>query len=213
MNPSTLRLRPREEFSFDRFIVGANGPNLEKFRTTGNTWLYGIEAVGKTHLANALVRECCRSILVDETSYQFQGLEDFNLVILDGFDQWLGSRNLESDVLELYEKLLSNDRRLVVTTRANLNETRFVLRDLQSRMQTFYRIHVLPVGEDEKPALLHELADQRGMEIPDEVVQFLLVRIGRSQAELLRIVETLESESLLQQRVITVPFAKGVLQL
>jgi len=51
----------------------------------------------------------------------------------------------------------------------------------------------------------------RGLELPDEVGQFLLRRTSRSSAALFSLLDRLDQAALTAQRRLTVPFVKSVL--
>jgi DnaA family protein len=51
----------------------------------------------------------------------------------------------------------------------------------------------------------------RGLELPDETAQFLLRRFPRDLPTLFALFDTLDTASLIEQRRLTIPFVKSVL--
>lgn len=213
MKDITLRLRPHERRTLANFRVGLNETLLDHVRSSSHIWLHGSPSVGKSHVAQALVGESQDAILICDSSYELVGLDQFSLVVFDDIGQWLENKERESQILGLYEQLRTTDGRLVVTATKPAVNQGFSLRDLESRMRTFQEIHLLPLPEQERVELLLDLAAGRGIEISHDVANFVLVRIGRSQHDLLEALDKLDDASLLQQRRITIPFAKRTLQL
>ena len=61
--------------------------------------------------------------------------------------------------------------------------------------------------------MLQNNAYQKGMELSDEVANFLLKRVGNDLTVLLKKLDILDRASLQAQRKLTVPFVKEVLSL
>lgn len=213
MKDITLRLRPHESRTFANFRVGLNGSLLDHVRSNRHIWLHGSRSVGKSHVAQALVGESRDAILISESSYELVGLDQFSLIVFDDIGQWLENKEGESQILGVYEQLRTSDGRLVVTATKPAAHQEFSLRDLESRMRVFQEVHLLPLPEHERVDLLLDLAANRGIEISQDVANFLLVRLGRSQHDLLEALDKLDDASVIQQRRITIPFAKRTLRL
>ncbi len=213
MTHQTLRIRPREDFTFERFRVGTNESLIDQLKSSQDVWLYGDHSVGKTHLSHAVLETTSDSQLVSDPSYDLQGLDQFSLVVVDDIGRWLGSVTLEAQLMGILERLRAQGGRMVVTANSNANETKFALPDLGSRMRSFLRIQVFPLPEGDRVSLLRELAADRGMDVSQEVGDFLMARISRSQHELLSTLERLDDASIVQQRRITIPFVKQTLQI
>lgn len=213
MNQITLRLRPHQRQTFESFRIGLNDALLDRLRSSNNIWLHGSRSVGKSHVVSALVNESTNSILTSEPSYDLSGLEQFSLVVFDDIEQWLGDKEREMQILGLYERLWSTNGRVVATASKHAASQEFALRDLESRMRTFDEVHLLALPEQLRVGLLRDMAADRGIELAQEVADFLLVRVGRSQHELLDILEKLDDASAIDQRRLTIPFVKRALQL
>ena len=67
----------------------------------------------------------------------------------------------------------------------------------------------------DEPGVLEALACRaraRGLELPGETAQFLLRRFPRDLPTLCSLLDTLDTASLVEQRRLTVPFVKSVLE-
>ena len=210
---ASLKLRPREEYSADSFRVGVNQNLFNHLYSNQNIWFYGASGLGKTHVAHILVARTENAILVNASAYDLDGIESFALVILDSIELWLGSLETEKRVFELYERLQRYGGRLVITARKKVSEYNYNLVDLCSRLETMRSFQLQPLPDREKMLLVQELARLRGFEVSDSVVQFIFKYVGRAQGLLIHTLDTLENESLIHNRRITIPFLKQVLNL
>ena len=84
------------------------------------------------------------------------------------------------------------------------------LRDLVTRLMSGLTYQVLPLGEDQKIRALQERACDRGFEINEDAVKFILNRYRRETGNLFRILDQIDRASLEQKRLITIPFLRSL---
>jgi DnaA family protein len=85
------------------------------------------------------------------------------------------------------------------------------LPDLRSRLLGWFMVFALkPLDDTGKLEALHRRAHNRGLEIADEVVQYVLKRYPRDMHALFDLIEKIDSASLAQQRRITIPFLRSL---
>jgi DnaA family protein len=68
-----------------------------------------------------------------------------------------------------------------------------------------------PLAEHDVIAALRCRAQARGLQLPEETAQYLLRSFPRDLPTLFALLDTLDTASLIEQRRLTVPFAKSVL--
>ena len=68
-------------------------------------------------------------------------------------------------------------------------------------------------NDDDLRRMLQFRCNLRGMYLSDEVAKFLLARLSRDSKTLINALETLDSASLREQRRLTTPFVKSVLEI
>ena len=68
------------------------------------------------------------------------------------------------------------------------------------------------LDDAEQIAALQLRATQRGVELPDEVAQFLARRLPRDMTSLCAFLDELDEASLSAQRRLTIPFVRAVLE-
>ncbi len=211
--------------SFANFVVGGNGELMDRLRRAEGPpvlWLWGGSAVGKTHLAHA----CCHWHLGRGAKAAYvplasaprdpevlDGLSHCDLVVLDDVQRWLDHFGLERALMGLYEGLLADGCRLVTTANRPPAQCRFSLQDLGSRLKAALIYEVRQLDDYGKGLVVRNRAKQRGLLIADRVLDFWLAHSERNLSRLLEDLERLDRAALTNQRRLTVPLVKQVLDL
>ena len=74
-----------------------------------------------------------------------------------------------------------------------------------------YQVQLL--NDEEKQEALQRRARARGMELNDEVAHYILQRLPRDMNELFNQLQRLDHASLAEQRKLTIPFVKKILNI
>ncbi|MBP7493301.1 MAG: DnaA regulatory inactivator Hda, partial [Rhodoferax sp.] len=84
--------------------------------------------------------------------------------------------------------------------------------DLRSRLGWghVFQLHVL--SELERRSVLRQAADDRGIFLGDEVMDFMLNRFSRDLGSLMELLEHLDGYALQTKRAITIPLIKSMLE-
>lgn len=182
-------------------------------------WLWGGEATGKSHLLHAVcerLREDAVFVplrhLVESGPVILEGLATRRCICLDDIDSIAGQGEFELALFDLFNQAADRQALLVVSARAAPRECGFELADLQSRLSRLPVFRVEPLDDNGRINALRLRAGQRGLELPDDTVQFLLSRSRRDMASLYLLLDRLDTEALVAQRRLTIPFVRGVLQ-
>lgn len=207
-NRLVLPLEPTDTYTRESFRIGVNKKLFPTLFNHDNLWLHGAPSVGKTHAVHILAAENDSTVLVSDSDYELNGLEEFSTVVIDGSDQWIGDLEKEKSLLGLYENLAGANRRLVLTARSDFESMDFKLLDLNSRIGMFSRFHILPIPSIEQLDFLQELVERLGTTLSDEVARFLLRHLTRSQTGLVNAVNRLNQESIYRNRTISIPMVK-----
>lgn len=207
----------RERFTLDRFLVGANTELVESvFRPVGGffcAWVWGHSGAGKSHLLQAISHETGGAFVPATELPAADGYEVFDRVLIDDIHAWIGDRPSEESLLRLYDNRFERGLALVMTARKPPAQLRFALPDLASRLRSAACFEISPPNDEAAAAVLRRVAADRGFDLDESVVSFLLRRTGRDLKDLLQVLETIDIESLSAQRRVTVPFVKQVLGL
>jgi DnaA family protein len=141
----------------------------------------------------------------------FEGLEQLELVCLDDVDAIAGDVFWEHALFDLFNRLRDAGRTLLVTASRRPDESGFGLPDLVSRLGWGVCYVLKPMPEADIMAALAYRARGRGLELPVETAQYLLRRFPRDLPTLFSLFETLDIASLVEQRRLTIPFVRSVL--
>ena len=224
MNQLTLPLAVDQQRTFANYVAGANGPLLDQLMQAGTglatLWLWGELGAGKSHLAQATCQwhldRGARVAYVPLSAAPsepeiLQGLAAHDLVVLDDLPKWLGHNHLELALMGLHEGLAASRGRLMATADRPAAACAFALSDLASRLCASACAQVTPLDDHGKGLVLASRAKQRGLELTPAVTEFWLARSERRLSRLLDDFERLDRVALSEQRRLTVPLLKKVL--
>jgi len=212
---------------FEMFWPGANREMVDQLRqlasgdASRNVFLWGVPGAGKSHLLHAacnLAQASARSAAFVPLSQReviatdlLEGLERLDLVCIDDLDRIAGDAAWETAVFNLFNRVREQGCRLVMASRTSPQAADLQLADLRSRLSWDLVYHVVPLDEPSRFLALQQRARLRGMEVPDEVLEFLSRRIGRDTHTLFDWLEKLDAASLEAKRKLTIPFVRELL--
>lgn len=225
----TLAIDHPHRQTLDTFVPGANLELLQALRRIGSEfsgyWIFGDVGSGRSHL----LRGCCLAARQDDVSVNYVGCEDFahhreglavalshagqygQLVAIDDIGAIIGDASLEQQLLAVYQRLLADGGRLIITHTSPAQALQFATADLASRMRSLQHFQILPLSDADKMQLLRRRAEHRGYELSQPVLDYWLARGPRDLGALLIDLETLDNASLTQQKKVTIPLLKQVL--
>jgi len=221
-----LALQLREGNDLENFVPASNGAALQGVHevVTGNdrqAFVWGATGQGKSHLLEGAVRlaqqqglSACllpAQELMPLSPEVLESMEQFTLLALDDAEHFAGQPQWEEALFHLYNRLMANGGRLVVTASASPGALGLALPDLATRLAAgpVYRLQVLE--EEGLETLLQDRAKARGLKLERDVARYVVTRSERSPAALLALLERLDRLALAQQRSVTIPFVKDAL--
>ena len=141
-----------------------------------------------------------------------RGLGRSRLSCIDDIDAVAGDRRWEEALLALVETSASRQSRMLVSARASPSNIPFALADLQSRLSaaTVYRLREL--DDESRARALRRHANGRGIDIPADVVGYVLTRHRRDMPSLIALLDRFDYHSMAHQRRLTVPFVRGLIE-
>ena len=222
-----LGLTLREAARFESYFTGQNGEAFQSLQLAaegkGETLVYiaAANGQGKTHLLQAACHHaglCHRSAaylplqqMLELTPAVLDGLEQVALVCLDDVHAVAGNAEWERALFDLFNRLRDSGSTLLVSAEKRPDQSGFALADLVSRLGWGVTYVLRPLDEADVLRALSSRAAARGLDLPDETAQFLLRRFPRDLASLFALFDTLDAASLVEQRRLTIPFVKSVL--
>lgn len=218
----------RDAATLDNFFVAGEGLVLAALREmavlSGERFVYlwGAPGSGKSHLAQALCHAAAAdghgaALLPLESLRGMQaamldGLEAMPVVCIDDIDAVAGDAAWEQALFHLYNRLRERGGYLLVTASSGPRELPLELADLRSRLAHGLVFQLPPLDDAGKAAALQQRARVRGIELPDEVIAYLLKRCPRDMNSLFELLERLDQRSLAAKRRVTVPFVRELLE-
>jgi len=223
-----LALGQREDRSFDNFVIGEDSEqgrnNREVVETLSSPeipfiYIWGERGCGKSHLLQALSREANQQSMgaiylplagiVEMGAQVLTGLEEMTLVVIDDLEVVAGEREWEEALFGLYNQIRDVGSRIVVAAKSPPDELPLKLADLNSRFHWGPIFQLQTLSDEEKLIALKQRAKERGFELPDGTVNYLLRTGSRDQHHLFDLLDELDNASLVEQRKLTIPFVKG----
>ncbi|MGH8529808.1 MAG: DnaA regulatory inactivator Hda [Nevskiales bacterium] len=217
-----LGIKLRDTASFASFVAGANAElaaQLQRF--PAQIYMHGAGGSGKSHLLQALCRAA--DAVGRTTAYLplrelqdvpmfLQGMAEIDVICVDDCESIAGQREAEVALMALCDAARSGGRCLVLAGRNPPGELGLTLRDLSSRLGWGGVYALKPLSEADKQQALQRRARARGLELEEDVAQYLLRRTARDLPSLLELLDQLDTASLAQRRRLTIPMVREALQ-
>ena len=225
-NQLPLGVTLRHPRGFSNFIAGPNAGAVAVLRDLlagrgGVVYLWGGSGSGKSHLLEA----CCgdASLHGRPVAYlplagsrvepdMLNGLAGIELLCIDDVDSVAGDGAWEEALFHLHNQAEQASCPMVLTASVAPRTPAWKLPDLASRLTAavVWRLHALDDTDCRAALQLH--ARERGFELSDDVVTFVMKRLRRDMLSLSTFLDRLDQSSLAAQRRVTVPFVKALLE-
>jgi len=225
-----LAVQLPDDETFDSFVSKSNQNIVSQLKKLINRkdnnkgfYLFGQQGVGKSHLLHASCAFATSlsksSLCLSFSELQYlsvevlDGLENIDVVCLDDIQLIAGNDNWEQAVFDLFNRMSEQDRLLIISSTQSVQNSGLNLPDLASRLSWGFIEQIKVLSDEDKISAFLFRAKQRGLILQEDAVKFLFNRISRDMKCLLNCLEQLDNASIREQRKITIPFIKAVLQL
>lgn len=224
-----LSLAVRDDATFANYYSDNNNHVLDAIhQLIGNKdthynvlHLWGSSGVGKSHLLQAIcnyadinkVSAFYLSLgeVINYSEFVLEGLESYQLLCIDDVELIAGKKNWEEALFHLYNRALENKVKMIFASEFAPANSDIALPDLRSRLGWGVVYKLTALTDDDKVKVLQLRAKNRGLELTQQVGEYLLNRCPRDMNKLFDCLDTLDKASLVAKRRITVPFVKQVL--
>ena len=221
--PLPLGLHPRSTFAAfagaDSRLIGQLLKGLAEGRTAGKTLpqalLWGPPQCGKTHLLQASCRHAAElgrpaafvnagdGRLVEATA---AGEHPPKFLAVDAVD--LADRDSEKALFSVLEQRRHLGLATLLAARSAPAHLHLGREDLRTRLGWGTVVRVNPLDESEFRRLLAARAEDHGLILDEQVLDYLTARIDRAPGAALAHIESLARLALAEKRTLTVPFIR-----
>ncbi|MDR7153052.1 DnaA family protein [Hydrogenophaga palleronii] len=212
--------------TLDNFVAAGNEAALEHLRLwAGNpmrspvpTYLWGEGGSGKSHLLRG-VREALREQdsrvgwMDASTLHPPEYDEHWDAVLLDDCQLYTAEQQAAAFNWFVNAQNPPHGPARWVLAAADRPPADLQLReDLRTRLGWGHVFQLRALGEAERRSVLRRAADERGVFLSDEVMDFMLTRFARDLSSLMLLLEQLDGYALRTQRAITIPLIRSMLE-
>lgn len=217
-----LDIAPPAPPTLDNFVAGRN---VELLQTLGNIlagqererfiYLWGGSGCGKSHLLQAAVEASAKKnlhteFIVCSGDTEFSANINADCVAVDDVDRLNPSAQI--GLFNLYNRMRDEGHALLLVSGPTAPAQLGLREDLVTRLGwgLVYQVHELT--DEEKALALKSHAASRGFDLPQEVGDYLLRHGQRDLPSLMATLDALDRYSLANQRQVTVPLLRELLQ-
>lgn len=183
-------------------------------------YIWGASSVGKTHLLQAACQQAGEqgvtgnylpmSELVSHSPALLQGMETMALICVDDIQAIVDKPDWQEAFFNLFNQMHDYGGKLVFAAIASPREMGLSLNDLVSRLEWGQVFHLTSADDEQKKKILQLRSKQKGLQLDEDVARYLLNHFSRNLADLIEILDTLDQESLIRKRRITIPLIREV---
>ena len=211
--------------SLRNFFAGPNEAVLQHLmlwtrhpqRSPVPTYLWGPSGAGKTHLLRAVQAELlqlgCAVGWLDAEQREPTSFDDrWEVVLLDDVHRYGVEQQHTAFNWFVHATSPVDGRQRWVLAAGDVPPAQLSLReDLRTRLGWGHVYGLQLLAESDRRAVLRQQADERGIFLSDEVMDFMLTRFSRDLGSLVQLLDRLDAYALQTQRAITVPLLKSML--
>lgn len=232
MRQLALSMRLPDRSTFASYLPGPNVAAVECLadiaagRRREVVWLAGTHGSGKSHLLQAVVARAAEDAAggylplggpigpgQEPLAPDFlEGWQGARVLCLDDLPAVLGDAAWERALFRLWREAEEQGISLIFSGTETPALARASLADLASRLAISTLFVLKQLDDAQQRDALRLRASLRGLELPDETLNYLQRRLPRDMNTLYRLLDTLDEAALQAQRRLTVPFIREVLE-
>ncbi len=198
------------------FFISSNNFSAYKLIESWPAWpgkwlnIFGASGSGKTHLAKILEKKIDKVKLVEAKNINndtIYDLDNCNCLIIDNFDNNIDEKLLYS-ILNQSKQL---DNFILINSTESIQNLRFDLKDLRSRINSFLYIGIeLPTDDLLKVIISKSLSDKQ-ISINPKISDFIINNVERSYEKMFKFLKEVDELSLSTGKSININLIKKVL--
>ena len=228
-------------YSFDNFIVGASNnfafaASLAVAQTPGEVYnplfIYGGVGLGKTHLMNAIgnyitsrnpklnvllmtseamTNELIEGIARKKTSELRSRLRNVDVLMVDDIQFLSRTKATQEEFFHTFNSLHDNKKQIIIASDRPPRELPEIPERLRSRFEWGLIVDIQKPDYETRVAILIQKANEMGIEIPYDVVEYIAQSVNSNIRELEGCLTSLNAHAELMNTPITLDMAKTAL--
>lgn len=177
-------------------------------------FLYGPTGTGKSHLLNGVITSAVASGIYIPLSVPDAGLDLLTtidkplIVCFDDVEKIASDSHVERNLLGLYERVMSQNGWIVISSQFSPSQSGLVLQDLISRFSSGLVYRVKELNDEQKAKAFSWAARRRGLELTGETVTWVLRRAPREPQSLFLLLDKIDQIALQTGERVTIPFLR-----
>ena len=206
--------------TFDNFIIGDNKDLFNYIQNLTNSdqviLIYGSKSSGKSHICEAIFNQYIKSaFFIDDKSRLLNNISNdfYELLIIDNLDKLISSKKDEEQLFTLVNNQILHKKPLVVSLSKDIEDCNITLKDLSSRLLSDKIFTIRDLNDLEKIDMMTSYCSQRGLEISEKVLHYIINNCTRDLYFLCALMKSLDNVSLSMKKKITIPFIKKVIEI
>ncbi len=232
-------LNPR--YTFDSFIVGpfnelahaAARAIIKKPVTYNPLFIYGNTGLGKTHLIQAIGNEIrnqgngkkvyyvtsekfaidyVNSLQANKTSLFTEKYRKFDVLIMDDIQFFSKTEKTQEELFHLFNALYDNNKQIIFSSDKHPNFIPNLEDRLKSRFSQGMIVDIYAPDHESRSAILRSKAAQSNIELPQEILDFLVASVEGNIRELEGILNTLVCHTELKNKELTLQDVKNLIK-
>ena len=140
-------------------------------------------------------------------------LDFYELLVIDDIDKLISSKQDEEILFNLVNNQILYKKPVVISSSTDVNDCGIQLKDLSSRLLSDKIFTISDLSDSDKIDMMTLYCSQRGLEIHEKVLQYIMNNCSRDLYFLCALIKSLDIVSLSMRRKITIPFIKKVIML
>ena len=202
--------------TLDNYVPGRNGAALQALRDIARgaggerfVYLWGEPGSGRTHLLRGFAQAAGGGKGLYLCGTPGGSMAADNVIAVDDVQDLSAGGQIA--LFDLYNRVRARAGALAAS--GDAAPAQLALReDLRSRLAWGLAFQLHPLSDAEKAAALREHARGRALDLPEDVIAYLLKHARRDMASLIGILDALDRYSLEQKRPVTLPLVRDALE-
>ena len=233
-----LNFPTRPEFNFSNFVISQGSrfafdsaknfciPNQTPYHSL---FIFGQENIGKTHLlisiGNLVAERDARAIYIRgsdfsekidkgvTTKHQHTELMNVDYFLLDDVEEMASSLVAQEKLYHIYNTIIERGGKVAFTSCFSPEKIENTESYLTSRFQWGMLAEIKSIDDDTTSKIIQKLAKDINLSLPENIINFLMLRIPRDFISIKEAVSTINQESYIQKKKVTLPLVKEALKI